>query len=266
MSEPSALRKILAPGGIRPVFQPVVELGRGAASIHHLECLTRGPEGTNMEAANVLFEYVRLKREEIAVDRVCVAAALSQAGLFPPGTGFSVNVHASTLGRDAGFVEFLLQVIAQHNLQESQVSVEIVEHAPPWDNETFLRAVGDLRHHSIGIALDDVGLGQSNFKMILDVLPDFLKIDRYFIRSCHADPNRQAVIEAIRLLASRFGAEVIAEGVETAEEIRFLRSVGVSLFQGYFFGKAAAAADYEETAAQLPQAELTLGAALRGSV
>lgn len=256
MSETSALAKILAPGGIRPLFQPVVELDKAGARVHHVECLTRGPANTNMESANVMFEYVRLKREEIAVDRACVGAALGDAPLLPPKTNFSVNVHASTLGRDPRFVSFLLGTIASNDLEPAQVSVEIVEHAPPWDNQTFLHALAELRASSIGIALDDVGLGQSNFKMILDAQPDYLKIDRYFVRSCHIDPNRQAVIDAIALLASRFGAEVIAEGVETAEEIHFLRKAGVTLFQGFFFGTPTMASNYRDFTATISPDEL----------
>ena len=246
MSESSALAKILAHGGIRPFYQPIVELNKGVLNVHHLECLTRGPVNTNMEAANVLFDYVRLKREEIAVDRACVTAAFAASDRLAPGTKFSVNVHASTLGRDSRFVAFLLEKLQLHHLEPAQVSVEVVEHAPPWDSQTFLHALATLRTNGISIALDDVGLGQSNFKMIMDVRPDFLKIDRYFVHGCSNDPNRQAVIESIGLLASRFGAEVIAEGVESIEDVRYLRKLGISLFQGFLFGLPSPADAYEE--------------------
>lgn len=247
MNDMSALAKILAPGGLRPYFQPIVEITGSKVEVHHLECLTRGPLQTNMEPANVLFEYVRLKREEIAVDRACTRAGLSDAARLAPGTRFSINIHASTLGRDPNFVGFLLETIAANKLENWQVSVEVVEHAPPWDNQTFLHALASLRQKEITVALDDVGLGQSNFKMILDVRPDYLKIDRYFIHQCHVDTNRQAVIESIQLLGSRFGAEIIAEGVESYEELEFLRKLGLTLFQGYFFGRPSTAEGYVET-------------------
>ena len=117
------------------------------------------------------------------------------------------------------------------------MTVEIVEHAPPWDSEAFLRALASLRQLGTSIALDDVGLGQSNFKMLLDASPEFLKLDRYFVDGCTHDPKRRAVIGSIEELARRFGARVIAEGVETEEDLLTVRALGVSLVQGFLFSK-----------------------------
>ncbi|MGE5327006.1 MAG: hypothetical protein ACM3NO_08195, partial [Deltaproteobacteria bacterium] len=67
----------------------------------------RGPKGTSVERADVLFAYVRLKRAETAVDRACMRAAMDFASALPGEPRISVNVHASTLGRDTGFVAYL---------------------------------------------------------------------------------------------------------------------------------------------------------------
>jgi EAL domain-containing protein (putative c-di-GMP-specific phosphodiesterase class I) len=83
--------------------------------------------------------------------------------------------------------------------------------------------------------------------MILDVRPDFLKLDRYFVDSCDSDPNRRAVIESVANLAAHFGAAVIAEGVESQEVVEALGQFGVELMQGYLFAKplrADAAAEF----------------------
>ena len=232
MSE-SALNRILQPGGITPVYQPVYRSTATSLAVHGVECLSRGPKGTNFEQADVLFDYVRLKREESLVDRACIAAALRGASALPASLHFGVNVHASTLGRDHGFIPFLQSTAAATGIELARITVEIVEHAPPWDGMSFLSSIEQLRQLGAAIALDDVGLGQSNFKMMLDVRPEYLKIDRYFIDHCATDPLRRSVITAIRTLAADFNAELVAEGVENADDLRALQDLGVSLMQGF---------------------------------
>ena len=236
MSE-TALNRILQPGGITPVYQPVFRTNGAAPQLFSFECLSRGPAGTNFESANVLFEYVRLKREESLVDRACIAVALRGASALPDGVRLALNVHASTLGRDHGFISFLKSTAAATGIGLSRMTIEIVEHAPPWDGVSFLSALEQLRELGAEIALDDVGLGQSNFKMILDVRPNWLKLDRYFVEGCSTDPHRRAVITVLRQLGAEFSAEVIAEGVMTREDADTLHGLGVSLMQGFLFSE-----------------------------
>ena len=236
----SALNKILQPGAITPVYQPIFRVSGGQAILPVLEgveCLSRGPKGTNFEDAEVLFEYVRLKREESLVDRACIAAAFRGASSLPPTLRLGVNVHASTLGRDHGFIPFLQSTAAATGIALSRVIIEIVEHAPPWDNISFQSSLEQLRQLGTAIALDDVGLGQSNFKMVLDVRPQFLKLDRYFVEGCANDPQRRAVINAIRTLARDFDAEIVAEGVENTADLATLQGLGITLMQGFHFAR-----------------------------
>jgi EAL domain-containing protein (putative c-di-GMP-specific phosphodiesterase class I) len=243
MSEHSALNTILRPGGITPLFQPIVRVQDNHVSLHALECLSRGPAGTNFAAAGVLFDYVRLKREESLVDRACVSVALAKAPLLPKDINLCVNVHASTLGRDVGFVPFLASLAARHSIAMSRITVEVVEHAPPWDGRSFLEAIQHLRNAGAKLAVDDVGLGQSNFKMLIDVSPDYLKLDRYFVASCSSDAKRRAVVSAVTYLAREFGAQVVAEGVEDPADVDVLRGYGITLLQGFLYAKPMDAED-----------------------
>lgn len=236
MTEP-AINRILQPGGLTPVYQPVFRAAGETITMFGLECLSRGPKGTNFESAAVLFEYVRRKREESLVDRACIAAALRGASSLPSSLRLSFNVHASTLGRDHGFIEFLQSTAAATAIDLGRLTVEIVEHAPSWDNVSFLSTIEQLRQLGLSIALDDIGLGQSNFKMLLDVDPDFLKIDRYFVEGCTTDPRRRAVIRAVQQLATEFEAELIAEGVSDTNDAATLRTLGVTLMQGFQYAE-----------------------------
>jgi EAL domain-containing protein (putative c-di-GMP-specific phosphodiesterase class I) len=233
------LDAILEPGGLSVHFQPIMELHGDDPRVYGLECLIRGPKGTNLENAEVLFEYVRRKREESLVDRACVKAAFECARNIPVPTHLSVNVHASTLGRDHEFLVFLGDVADVNAISLTDITVEIVEHAPPWDGRSFLDALEGLRRIGVRIGLDDVGLGQSNYRMILDCRPDYFKVDRYFALGCAKDPYRQAVLESIHELARRFGGRVVAEGVEVKEDLAAIQAIGIDLVQGYYFSPAA---------------------------
>jgi EAL domain-containing protein (putative c-di-GMP-specific phosphodiesterase class I) len=232
------LAEVLQPGGLSVLFQPIVEIMGRVVGLHGVECLLRGPEGTNLRRADVLFDYVRRKRGESLVDRACVETALRGAGKIPGAPRVSINVHASTLGRDRGFAAFLAEAAARFSIPPSRLTLEIVEHAPPWDGAGFQRALGDLRDMGVRTALDDIGLGQSNYKMILDCRPDYFKVDRYLVLGCSRDRYRRAILESIRQLALRFGGRVVAEGIDNGADLCTVASLGIDLVQGDLFSPA----------------------------
>ena len=231
----SLLEQVLAPRGLSVVFQPIVEVRDNLARLHGVECLARGPVGTHAESPTILFEYVRRLGEEPTVDRACLIAALQSARGLPSLPRLSLNVHASTLSRDPDFACFLSEATEAVGVDAKKITIEIVENAPPHDGPAFLRALRALRSSGVRIALDDVGLGHSNYKMMVDVHPDYFKIDRYFVRAVHDDPYRMAVLESVARLAERVGARVVAEGVETQIDLASVIGLGIDLVQGFLF-------------------------------
>ncbi len=253
-TDATLLDTLLEPGRLSVVFQPIFEVGSGRLTLHGLECLIRGPRGTNAERPAVLFEYVRRKRAEAAVDRACVATALAEAALLQTATTLNVNVHACTLGRDLGFPGFLLDRAAEAGIPAGRLVVEIVEHAPPLDVPGFRRALAELREAGLTIALDDVGLGQSNYKMILDVRPDIYKLDRYLVAGAWNDPYRQVILDSLARMVRRLEAKAVAEGVEDQHELVAVEAAGIELVQGFLFARP------------LPRAELVAAGFLTGQV
>lgn len=231
------LDQILAADGLSVVFQPVVQLAGTASRLHGLECLTRGPKDTNAAQAGVLFDYVRRKHMEPTVDRACVRAALRSAAMLPGSPRLSVNVHASTLGRDADFPVFLVESAADHGIPPARLTVEIVEHTHYWDGATFERSLHDLRSWGAEIALDDVGVGHSNYRMMLEVRPQYLKVDAYIVHGASSDARRRAVLDSIAQLGAKLGARVVGEGVEDPVDLLPLRDFGIDLAQGYLFAQ-----------------------------
>ena len=229
------LSKILAPNALSTVLQPIYEEGSAGFTPVILECLTRGPAGTNAAHAGVLFDYAQLKAAEPRVDRACIEAALRTIAVLPATMRISLNVFAATLVRDGGFVLWIDAEARKLKLDPSHLIFEIVESGEAWDVSAFKNSIREIRSLGCAIALDDVGLAHSNFQRILECDPDFLKLDQCIVRRCHEDHRRRALLKSLVSLGRDLGVCLIAEGVETEEELRTLRGHGLTFFQGYLF-------------------------------
>jgi EAL domain-containing protein (putative c-di-GMP-specific phosphodiesterase class I) len=225
------LENILEPARLSVRFQPIFRVRSESNQVECLEALIRGPRRTNFERADILFDYVRRKRAEAMVDRSCVVAICDAALNLPTEIRINVNVHAATLGHKAGFVEFFENQTKRRGLRTDRFTIEIVEHAPTCDIPELTDGITALRDLGIQIALDDVGLGQSNYRMMLDCHPEYFKLDAYFVRGLYADPKRRAVVESVATLARALGSSVVAEGVESEQDLAQLGRMGIDLVQ-----------------------------------
>ncbi len=227
----SLLDTILDPSRLSVRFQPIFLVRGESSRVHCLEALVRGPRRTNFERADVLFDYVRRKRAEASVDRSCVTAICDAALNLPAEMRINVNVHAATLGHKAGFVDFFKNEIKKRGLLSERFTIEIVEHAPSCNLPKLMESITALRDLGVRIALDDVGLGQSNYRMMLDCHPEYFKLDAYFVQRLSADAKRRAVVESVATLAAALGSSVVAEGVESHQDLAELGRMGIELVQ-----------------------------------
>lgn len=235
MTDRSLLDLLLEPGGIEVVFQPVIEFTADGKRLHHLECLSRGPVGTNLENTTILFDYVRRKREEFLVDVTCINIALQTAvELPPPALPLSLNVHALTLTRENEFVEKFVSFCTAAKIAPSRIILEIMENHMPQERHLF-SAVNTLRGLGVRIAFDDFGVQNCNFLSILEVAPDFLKLDRRLIHACHADAERQKILAHLINLSREMNFQIVVKGVEQEAEFHVLRKLGATLMQGFLF-------------------------------
>jgi EAL domain-containing protein (putative c-di-GMP-specific phosphodiesterase class I) len=226
------LETILEPGTLGVEFEPLLELRDAGRRVHGVECLVRGPRGTNLEPTGVLLEYARRKHEEPRVDRACALAALEAARHVPDALRVFLNVHASTLERDPEFVPFLADEADARSIRLGRLALELNEHGGPWIGPGFREALDTLRHIGVSLALDDVGRGHAGYRLIADSRPAYLKVDGSFVRGCRSDYYRLAVLESLQSLAQRVGSRVVATGMEDEADLVALRGLGVDLFQG----------------------------------
>jgi EAL domain-containing protein (putative c-di-GMP-specific phosphodiesterase class I) len=231
---------------LETVFQPIFEADGDERNVHAVECLTRGPRGSALESAPMLFDYVRRRHLEPEVDQLCIAQAL-RAASSEGAHRIAVNVHPVTLAARAGFTSFLVRQSAAAGIAPDRLIVEIGEQRPAGDLAAFQRTVCTLRDAGIHIAIDDVGSDHANYRSVLDCRPEYLKIDRYFIDGVADDLARQAVVRSICELGSFFSAKVVAEGVERERDHEVLAAMGIRLFQGFLYARP--------TSAKTPNAE-----------
>ncbi len=241
------LDSVLSPGGLHPMFQPIFDFQDRTPKLHSIECLARGSEDVFRDRADILFYYVRRKRAEIAVDRACIRMMLGAISALPFRPLFSVNVHATTLARDRGFLGYLKELTEELEIPPRRMMIELLEEMPFWDVAATCRALDDLRALGVRIALDDVGAGQANYNHILDCHPDAFKIDAYVVNGCSSDKHRLAVLQSIVMLARNFGAHVIAEGVENEADLGVLLDMEIHLMQGFLLARPMSAENLIES-------------------
>ena len=207
------------------VFQPIVDLSSGA--IVGVEALTRftaepqqGPDKWFAAAASV----------DLAVELELAAAAMALSHLdeIPPGAYMSVNLSPAVLIQA---VELL------GKFPGNRVVVELTEHEVIEDYDALTAATGDLRKHGVRFAIDDAGAGYSSLSHVLRLKPDVVKLDLALVRDIDTDLARQALGRAMAEFAASFGATIVAEGIETAAELRILARLGVACGQGYHLAR-----------------------------
>ncbi len=225
-------RAIRNEDAIAMVFQPIVALqGRKRVGVEALARFAGPPKNRPPDVWFAEAAEVDLGSElELAAVRKGIAAL----DRFPRGLYLSVNVSPATLVT-AAFDRLAAQV------GDGRLVVEITEHTVIEDYERVGFAVDRLRARGVRLAVDDAGSGFSSLRHILELNLDLIKLDPTLIRNLHLDQSKQALAAGLISFAEQSGATIIAEGVESAAEVKALIKLGVAYGQGYFLGRPAPA-------------------------
>ncbi len=171
------------------------------------------------------------------------AQAWIEAGL--PAVVMAVNV-APVQFRQAGFVEAVAGGLAASGLDASLLELEVTERTVMHDADVNIGTLSALHRMGVELSLDDFGTGYSSLAYLKRFPVGKLKIDRSFIRDLEVDPDDQAIASTIVSMGRNLRLTVLAEGVETAEQLRLLRNMGCDMAQGFFFSRALPAAEIFE--------------------
>jgi diguanylate cyclase (GGDEF)-like protein len=232
------LQHILDQQLLTPLFQPILSLTSG--ELVGYEALIRGPSDSPLHSPLLLFKsamtFGLLERLEMLCRKISIsafAAAKVDGLLF-------LNVNPLLLLTSDHPTGLTKQLIQQSGLDPSRVVIELSEQYQVDDANLLLTAVCHYRELGFLIAIDDLGSGFSGLKLWSELKPEIVKIDRYFIDEVHRDPTKKAFVKNIIALAKATGSKVVAEGIETSEELLLCRELGADLGQGYLLGRPAA--------------------------
>ncbi|MDI1302311.1 MAG: EAL domain-containing protein [bacterium] len=160
--------------------------------------------------------------------------AWQQAGLNPPLV--AINLSASQFAEPL-LPENIATILQEFGLDASQIELELTESTSMSNPEATILIMTQLRNRGIRLSIDDFGTGYSNLSYLKRFPIDCLKLDQAFVRDIATDANDLAIAEAIIAMAHKLGLEVIAEGVETEEQLLLLGKAGCHTIQGYYFSR-----------------------------
>lgn len=245
-----AILEILrAPATIVTVFQPIVSLEDGGTV--GFEALSRfraeperPPDRWIAEAHAVGLGL------EIEVE--CVRRACRARPRVPGGAYLSVN-----MSPEAILVPEMDVALGPESLEG--LVIEITEHEAVGDYARLASRLADFRGRGALVAIDDTGAGHASMRHVTQLAPDYIKVDRSLIHDLHLDHAKRALVRSMVTLEKELGARVVAEGIESAEELQALRELGVPLGQGFLLARPRS----EPSPAPWCEAALQLAAPLR---
>ena len=230
------LQQVLHNASLYPVFQPIVNLAD--ASIHAHEALIRGAAGTPLHTPDCLLRAAAEEDLGFEFESACVVATLRHWGHMRSGGRLFVNISANALVRVFNLRgrEGLLRWILDLRVMPRTLVLEITEHERVDNMDRLAEVVQEIRSAGVSLALDDFGDGHSSLRLWSQLKPEIVKIDKYFTRNISAHGDKLKTIQALQQIATIFGSSLVAEGIETAEDLRVLRDLGIEYGQGYFLG------------------------------
>jgi EAL domain-containing protein (putative c-di-GMP-specific phosphodiesterase class I) len=231
----AAIGTILAQRMLRPVYQPIFSLETGRPIGY--ESLIRLTEGSPLADANALFAAAERVDRTVELDMACLEVVAEGAGALDAGVYLSVNLSPRTLESEQFHPSELTTIFRRRGIEPAQLVVELTEREEVNDLEGLRRNAEACRRVGMRLAADDVGAGNAGLRLLSEVQFDIVKIDLSLVQGGILHDPELAVLRALQELASRWHASVVAEGVETSEQLAAIRSIGIKAGQGYLLGR-----------------------------
>lgn len=229
------LFELVLRGEIRSVYEPIVECK--SRTVFAYEALARGPEGSPLHSPYVLFAMADEEDLLFQLDCLCRRSGIAGARDLPKGTKLFLNVRPTSIHDPSFRAEALTGSLGRIGLSPSAVVLEISEQESIGNYEIFREVRDYYRKLGFQIALDDTGSGYQSLEAVMELSPEFIKVDKTFVQGIDADPARQELVRALRSVSERIGARIIGEGLDTLEELETLGQLGIPFGQGWLFGK-----------------------------
>lgn len=214
-------------------FQPIIDLNAG--SVFAQEALVRG---LNREPAGAIIAQVN-NENLYKFDQQCRIKAVRLAARLKIETFLSINFLPNAVYRPENCLRTTIKTARENDFPLEKIIFEITEVEQVSDNSHLKNIVTEYQRQGFKTAIDDFGAGYSGLNLLSVFQPDFLKLDMELTRAIERHPVKQSIVKGILHVARDLGISIIAEGIETKDELETLRDYGINLFQGFYFAKPA---------------------------
>lgn len=171
-------------------------------------------------------------------------AAWDKEGLAP--LSVSVNMSPAQLRDDRHLLDKLLNCIKKTGIAPARIELELTEHAAIDQSYTTRNRLEQIKEKGMNLSIDDFGMGNSSLMYIKDFGVNIIKIDMSLVREITTNVQSQEIVRSIMSLSNQLSIEVVAEGVETKEQLQKLSELGCKLYQGFYFSQAISAEEFTE--------------------
>jgi EAL domain-containing protein (putative c-di-GMP-specific phosphodiesterase class I) len=235
------LNNVLKENSIDTYFQPILCLESG--NTVGFEILNRPLKTTAFPNTEEFYDFIGKSGEVFSFEKFLrrlsfkrYSDQVHQQPIHKPKMIF-INVHPQVLADPSYKTGETLEILAKHRFSPEQIVLELTEKEAVTDYDQFIKVIEHYKSQGFRIALDDAGTGYNSLKTILYVKPDFIKLDKSLIRNIHKQMTQHHLVKLLLDYADKSGTKVIAEGIETIEELFHLQQMGVHIGQGYQLGK-----------------------------
>ncbi len=225
------IKTVLQRNQLQAVYQPIISLKNG--QIEGYEALTRLTDNSDFFDIEELFSHAIKTNTIIELEKICIEKAVQNFALKPKGKKLFLNIDSNTtLGEDS-----IRQLFEKRFINLSEIIFEITERSMIESEESFLASVNDYKKSNIQLAIDDFGAKNSGLGRVCKFKPEYLKLDMDLIRNIDSDTMKKAAVSSIVSFCKDVDIKIIAEGIETAAELKTLIELGVKFGQGYYIAK-----------------------------
>ena len=214
-------------------FQPIVNAS--TREIVSYEALVRGPHGE--PSASVFARVSESNRSRF--DEICRRKAITLASRLKIPNRLNLNMAPQSIYEVDLNITATFRAAVQGGIPVENIVFELLESESLTAQRNLLKYLQVLQGFGFKTAIDDFGAGYSGLKLLMQYQPTYIKLDRDITSNIHEDRARQSVFSGIQDICKRLSIEIVAEGVETAEEYHWLNKAGISIFQGYYFARPA---------------------------
>jgi EAL domain-containing protein (putative c-di-GMP-specific phosphodiesterase class I) len=217
--------------GFSYAYQPIIDIHSRDVFAH--EALVRGPNG---ESALTVLSRVN-EENRYRFDQACRVKAIETAARLRMSSRLSINFMPNAIYRPELCIRTTLEAAEKHAFPLDRIIFETVEGEQINDGKWLAEVLSEYQRIGFLTAIDDFGAGFAGLNLLADFQPDIVKLDMALVRNIDQSRARQAIVRGVVGICEELQIKVIAEGVETADELRCLEQSGIGLFQGYLFGK-----------------------------